>query len=92
MSASSIETTCPACRAALADPLSGAYRASCLHCSARAIANGPGYHEARVAGRITPVYARMLRELFGADRAARESGHRTVMAWHEARHQDMERS
>jgi hypothetical protein len=75
---------CAACVEAEQNPLTGAYRAQCRNCGARALANSPEYHASTVAGAMTPAYAASLRLIFGSERADRDAGHQTVKAWDQA--------
>ena len=58
-------TTCPACTEFASNPQTGSYRAQCLECKARSIANSPLYFEASQAEAITPAYRSALQRAFG---------------------------
>ena len=70
--------TCPACTAYAKNPLSGNYRASCLDCSIRSIAQGPAFHEAQRTGTISKGYRAVLERAFCGDV---KGGHAAVKEW-----------
>ena len=53
-------TMCPACLEA-AQRVSHSFN-DCAGCRARAVARDPRFHEARKAGKLTPLYRRMLEQ------------------------------
>lgn len=71
-------STCTACTEARANAWSGAYRADCLECSARALSHSPTHFAAAQAGAITPAYRDALQAVFGDDWKA---GHERAKAW-----------
>ena len=72
------DTGCPACAVAEKDPLTGRYRAGCVECGARDLANGPAHHEAMLAAAFTPAYRSALQGVFGAGWM---DGHTRVREW-----------
>ncbi len=70
--------TCPACTAYAKNPNSGSYRASCLDCSIRSIAQGPAFHEAQQTGTISKGYRAALERAFAGDW---RRGHQVVKDW-----------
>jgi hypothetical protein len=72
--------SCDACTAALANPLSGLYRAACAECQARALAQSPQFFDAVAAEAITPGYRSALEHAFGSNW---KDGHARVKAWAE---------
>lgn len=72
--------SCDACTTALANPLSGLYRAGCLECEARALAQSPQFFDAVAAEAITPAYRSALEHTFGTHW---KDGHTQVKAWAE---------
>lgn len=59
--------TCPACTAYAKNQNSGDYRASCLDCSIRSIAQGPAFFEAQRTGMISKGYRAALERAFAGD-------------------------
>lgn len=70
--------SCTACTEAKVNAWSGAYRADCLECSARALSHSPTHFAAAQAGAITPAYRDALQAVFGDDWKA---GHERAKAW-----------
>ena len=70
--------SCPDCEAAEREATWGGYRAGCIECQARALANGPHFYVSSKLGTLTPEYKTALRLLF---EASWESGHAKVKAW-----------
>lgn len=67
--------SCTACEAFQKNKLTGSYRADCLECQARHIAQGTEYWEASRLGNITQKYRKLLDNAFGGDWMA---GHANV--------------
>ena len=67
---------------------SGKYRAGCIQCSARSIANSPAFFDAqRIAAAGKPM-AKEYRELLQrAFNGAWEAGHEAAKRWHERMHE-----
>ena len=74
--------TCNACTEARINRWCGMYRASCLDCSARALAQSPAYHDSAQADAITPRYRDALVATFGE---GWKEGHEMVKQWAEAK-------
>ena len=72
---------CPACAAARAHALSGAYRAGCFECRARFLAASPAYAESARAAAVTPRYRDALAASFGPEW---REGHDAVKRWADA--------
>ena len=73
--------SCDACTAALANPLSGLYRAGCQACAARALVQSPQFFDAVAAEAITPAYQAVLDAEFGTDQPAQAIRHHQVKTW-----------
>lgn len=73
--------TCPGCVAAAQDATTGIYSAGCQACTARALANSPGYHASMIARRMRSDYSEALARIAGPDKAAQEALHRDVKSW-----------
>lgn len=61
------------------DPFSGALRADCQECGARALAQCVARHQSREAGEVTPEYRTALEGVFGP--ALWEAGIQRVKEW-----------
>lgn len=73
--------SCDACTAALANPLSGLYRANCTGCKTRALATTMVFFEAVQKKGITPAYQAVLDAEFGTDQPAQAIRHHQVKTW-----------
>ena len=76
------QASCQACAEATANRWSGAYRADCKECSARALSHSPDYFEGQRTGKMTPAYRHALDVTFGENWKA---GHERVKAWDQLR-------
>lgn len=70
-------TDCSYCESAKAEPDYPVFRARCVGCGIRALAQSPIYHGAAVRGRLDAPYRKELGQLFGDDF---EAGHLRVKA------------
>ncbi len=58
---------CTACEAFQKNKLTGSYRADCLECQARSIAQGPLFWESARLGNISQAYRKVLDRTFHGD-------------------------
>lgn len=70
--------TCPACDESRINRWCGYYIASCLECSARALAASPAHFQANTEGKVAGPYKDALVKLFGDDWL---NGHQRVKDW-----------
>ena len=73
---------CPACTEAKANRWSGAYRADCKECSARALSHSPEFFKSHKYEKLTPAYRHAIEVTFGENWKA---GHERVKAWAQLR-------
>jgi len=71
---------CEACAEAETNPRTGMFRAECIECSARALAQGPQHFLSQKAKRILPEYHAALQSVFGEKW---REGHDAVKSWAE---------
>lgn len=73
---------CPACADAERDPLTALYCSGCEECDARSLASCVQFAEVMALQRMTDRWLALLRVIAGEDKAAQETLHRRVKAWH----------
>ena len=70
--------TCPACKIASSNVLTGHFNADCLECQARFIAQGPLFAASQAAGKLLAAYKAQLQSAAGIEW---ESFHQRVKRW-----------